>query len=34
VAAVASRAVRDRIARGEDVSDLVPEEFRGLLRTR
>jgi cytidyltransferase-like protein len=34
VAAVASRDVRDRIARGEDVSDLVPEEFRGLLRTR
>jgi nicotinic acid mononucleotide adenylyltransferase len=34
VAAVSSRDVRERIARGEDVSDLVPDEFRGLLRTR
>jgi nicotinamide-nucleotide adenylyltransferase len=31
VAAVASRGVRERIARGEDVSQLVPEEFLGLL---
>ena len=31
VAAVSSREVRERVARGEDVSELVPEEFLRLL---